>query len=59
MSRKIGTDLILPKFSPSSITKFSPSSTSFNRATSVTRNITPYQFFLICSENFINQRGVA
>ena len=59
MPKNIGTEIIISKISRSSITNFSPSLRSFNRATSVTQSITPYQVFLICSENLINQRGVA
>jgi hypothetical protein len=51
MPKNIRTNFILPKFSLSS--------RSFNRVTSVAHNITPYQVFLICSEKLINQGSMA
>ena len=65
MPKKLGTEIIISKFGRSSTNNFSPSSRSFNHATSVAHNITPYQVFLICSskklgklyqlKNLINQ----
>ena len=47
MPKKLGTNFILPKFSPSS--------TNFNYITGVVHNITLHPVFL----NLINQGGIA